>query len=102
MRLTFIDEELFWTGEITRRLIEETFGVSEETAKADLRDYRRGYAPDLKPDPRDNIYHVPIDFMPRLSNPDPESYLDRVARRGIAALERALGCLLVEVAREPT
>jgi predicted DNA-binding transcriptional regulator YafY len=85
-RLTFIDEELFWAGEITRRSIEEAFGVSEETAKADLRDYRRGYAPDLKPDPRDNIYRVPIDFIPRLSAPDPESYLDRVARRTIASL----------------
>src|SRR3984893_4402185 len=80
-RLTFIDEELFWTGEITRRSIEETFGVSEETAKLDLRDYRRGYASDLKPDSRDNIYRVPIDFIPRLSDPDPEGYLDGLARR---------------------
>jgi hypothetical protein len=85
-RLTFIDEELFWTGEITRRSIEETFGVSEETAKLDLRDYRRGYASDLKPDSRDNIYRVPIDFIPRLSDPDPEGYLDGLARRRIAAL----------------
>src|SRR3954453_13046127 len=85
-RLIFIDEELFWIGEITRRSIEETFGVSEETAKADLRDYREGYAPDLKPDPRDNIYRVPIDFTPRLSSPDPESYLDRLPRRAVAAL----------------
>src|SRR5437667_8806186 len=80
-RLKFIDEELFWIGEITRRSIEEAFGVSEETAKADLRDYRQGYAHDLKPDRADNIYRVPIDFVPRISNPDPESYLDRLARR---------------------
>ena len=46
-RLSFIDEELFWAGEVTRRSIEDNFGVSEETAKADLRDYRRGYASDL-------------------------------------------------------
>src|ERR1700730_4742612 len=85
-RLTFIDEELFWTGQITRRSIEETFGVSEGTAKGDLREYRRGYAPDLKPDPRDNIYRVSIDFMPRVSNPDPESYLHRLARRQVASL----------------
>jgi hypothetical protein len=70
-RLKFIDEELFWAGEITRRSIEETFGVSEETAKADLRDYRRGYARDLRPDLSDHIYRVPIGFVPRLSNPDP-------------------------------
>lgn len=74
-RLRFIDEELFWAGEVTRRSIEEAFGVSEETAKADLRDYRRGYAPDLEPDPRDNIYRVSMDFMPRVSRPDPETYL---------------------------
>jgi len=80
-RLKFIDEELFWAGEITRRSIEETFGVSEETAKADLRDYRRGYARDLKPDRSDHIYRVSIDFVPCISNPDPESYLDRLARR---------------------
>jgi WYL domain len=80
-RLRFIDEELFWTGEVTRRSIEETFGVSEETAKSDLRDYRRGYAGDLKPDPQDNIYRVGIDFMPRIARPDAEAYLDRLARR---------------------
>jgi WYL domain len=79
-RLRFIDEELFWTGEITRRSIEQSFGVSEETAKSDLRDYRRGYAGDLKPDPQDNIYRVPIDFVPRLARPDAEAYLDWLAR----------------------
>jgi hypothetical protein len=82
-RLKFIDEELFWAGNITRRSIGEAFGVSEETAKADLRDYRRGYARDLEPDRRDNIYRVPIDFVPRISNPDPNSYLDLLARRRI-------------------
>jgi len=86
-RLKFIDEELFWAGKITRRSIEEAFGVSEETAKADLRDYRRGYAPDLTPDPRDNVYRVSIEFEPRLSGPDPESYLDRLTRRPVPVLE---------------
>jgi hypothetical protein len=80
-RLTFIDEELFWAGDVTRRSIERNFGVSEETAKADLRDYRRGYASDLRPDPRDNIYRVPIDYVSRISDPDPETYLDRLTRR---------------------
>jgi WYL domain len=79
-RLRFIDEELFWIGEITRRSIEQAFGVSEETAKSDLRDYRRGFAGDLKPDPQDNIYRVPIDFVPRIAKPDAEAYLDRLAR----------------------
>lgn len=88
-RLAFIDEELFWIGQITRRTIEETFGVSEETAKADLRAYRR-HVPDLKPDRRDNIYRVPIDFVPRLSNPGPEAYLDRLARRAAAVIPVAM------------
>ncbi len=97
-RLKFIDEELFWTGEITRRSIAEAFGVSEETAKSDLRDYRRGYATDLIPDQRDNVYRVPIDFAPRISNPDPESYLDRLARRSTPALPTAM---VPEVVRRP-
>jgi hypothetical protein len=84
-RLAFIDQELFWAGEITRRAIEEAFGVSEETAKADLRAYRR-HRLDLKPDRRDNIYRVPIDFVPSLSNPAPEAYLDRLARRRAATV----------------
>lgn len=89
-RLRFVDEELFWTGEVTRRSIEQAFGISEETAKADLGDYRRGYAPDLKPDPRDNVYRVPIDFVPRMANPDAEAYLDRLVRRGEPALPVAM------------
>lgn len=80
-RLRFIDEELFWSGEVMRRSIEAAFGVSEETAKSDLRAYRRAYAGDLKPDPQDNIYRVSIDFEPRIAKPDPEAYLDRLARR---------------------
>ena len=89
-RLQFIDEELFRAGEITRRSIEETFGVSEETAKADLRDYRRGYARDLRPDRSDHIYRVPIDFVPRISNPGPESYLFWLIRCIITHLESAM------------
>ncbi|MGH7115442.1 MAG: WYL domain-containing protein [Stellaceae bacterium] len=42
--------------------------------------------PALKPGRPDNIYRVPIDFSPRLSNPNPEAYLDRLARRGAPAL----------------
>jgi hypothetical protein len=80
-RLRFIDEELFWAGEVTRRSIEQNFGVSEETAKSDLRAYRRGFAGDLKPDPQDNVYRVPIDFVPRLARPDAEAYLGRLARQ---------------------
>jgi hypothetical protein len=81
-RLRFIDEELFWSGEVTRRSVMENFGVSEETAKTDLRDYRQHYAPDLPRDPRDNIYRVGLDFMPRVFKPDAEAYLDRLARGG--------------------
>ncbi len=33
---------------------------------------------------------MPIEFLPRLSDPDPESYLDRLARRGVAALPIAI------------
>ena len=62
----------------SRRLL----AFSEETAKADLRDYRQGYAPDLKADPRDNIYRVSINFVPRVSRPNPETCLGRLASRG--------------------
>jgi hypothetical protein len=79
-RLRFIDEELFWAGEVTRRSIERTFRVSEETAKTDLREYRERWAPDLERDPRDNVYRVPIEFMPRIGRPEPDVYLARLAR----------------------
>lgn len=82
-RLRFIDEALFWTGEVTRRSIIENFGVSEETAKTDLRDYRKHYAPDLPRDRRDNVYRVGLDFTPRISKPDAESYLDQLSRSGM-------------------
>jgi hypothetical protein len=79
-RWKFIDEELFWVGEITRRRIMDAFGVSEETAKTDIRDYRRGFAQDVVRDPRDNVYRVPLDFTPRLKPPpDPERWLARLA-----------------------
>lgn len=77
-RLRFIDEELFWTGEITRRRITDAFGVSEETAKADLRDYRQSRDDDLVPDARDNVYRVDLDFTPLFdSHLQPETWLAR-------------------------
>jgi predicted DNA-binding transcriptional regulator YafY len=79
-RLRFIDEELFWAGEVTRRSIEHAFGVSEETAKTDLREYRERWAPDLERDPRDNVYRVSIEFMPKMGRPEPDEYLARLAR----------------------
>ena len=44
-RLSFVDEHLYWTGEIRRRQIKEAFGISEDTAQRDLRTYRRGWVP---------------------------------------------------------
>lgn len=89
-RLKFIDEELFWTGEIRRRSIETVFGISEETAKADLRAYRHGYAPDLRRDRRDNVYRVPIDFTPRVGRPDAEAYLARLVARAVPSVPIAV------------
>ena len=81
-RLHFIDQELYWGGEITRRRIAETFGVSHDSAKADLRRYRLDLAPDLTPDDQDNVYRVPIDYEPRLGrSPDPEGYLTALTAR---------------------
>ncbi|MEN3974283.1 hypothetical protein [Emcibacter sp. SYSU 3D8] len=81
-RLQFIDQELYWSGEITRRRIAETFGVSHDTAKADLRRYRLDLAPDLTPDDQDNVYRVPLDYEPRLGkSPDPEGYLGALTAR---------------------
>jgi hypothetical protein len=58
------------------------FDVSPETAKADLREYRRNFAPELVPDDQDNVYRVPIDFQPRIPLlPDPESYLEALQSR---------------------
>lgn len=78
-RLKFIDDQLFWQGEITRRMIQDAFKVSEDTAKRDLKDYR-GLAPELHPDVRDNIYRVPLEFEPRMPpKPNAEIYLRSVA-----------------------
>ncbi len=81
-RLQFIDQELYWSGEITRRRIAETLGVSHDTAKADLKRYRLDLAPDLTPDEQDNIYRVPLDYEPRLGRAlDPEGYLTGLSAR---------------------
>lgn len=81
-RLQFIDEELYWRGEITRRRIAETFNVSLDTAKADLRRYRLELAPDMTPDDQDNVYRVTLDFEPRLLKQlDPHAYLTALIER---------------------
>jgi hypothetical protein len=79
-RLKFIDEELFWRGEITRARIMKAFDVHEDTAKADLRIYRRDFAPELSPGRHDNRYRMGEGFQPRIEPyPVAEDYLRRLA-----------------------
>ena len=78
-RLSFIDEHLYWTGEIRRRQIIEAFGISEDTAQRDLRTYREGWAPHLKPSEADGVYRVDDSFETLIDPPDPEGWLFRMA-----------------------
>ena len=77
-RLTFIDQHLFWTGEIRRRQICEAFDVSEDTAKGDIRYYRQNFAEDLARSECDSVYRVGVDFLTRIERPDPEGWLNRM------------------------
>jgi len=78
-RLTFIDQHLFWTGEIRRGQIREAFDVSEDTARGDIRYYRQNFAEDLARSEGDSVYRVGVDFSTRIDPPDPESWLNRMA-----------------------
>lgn len=83
----FIDRELFWQGQITRKAIMDAFGVSVDTAKDDLRNYRDKYSPDLTQNPQTQIFEAPLGFTQRCSlKSDPEEYLSWLAGGPIFAL----------------
>ena len=75
-RLAAIDHELFWHGQVTRGWITDRFGVSVETAKADLKLYRQHYPKGLSRSVSTGALTAANDFEPVIArDPDPDSYL---------------------------
>ncbi len=78
-RLSFIDQHLYWMGEIRRRHIKDAFGVSDDTSQRDLRTYREGWAPDLELSKPGGIYRVDDSFETHIDPPDSEGWLAHMA-----------------------
>ncbi|HZH26660.1 MAG TPA: WYL domain-containing protein [Azospirillaceae bacterium] len=91
-RLLFIDRELFWQGQVTRRQIQAAFDVTEGTARNDLRAYRERYAPDLATNPSTGIYEASPDFEQSLEHPpNAEAYLAWLAGGPLVTPPSAVG-----------
>jgi predicted DNA-binding transcriptional regulator YafY len=81
-RLQYIDFELYWHGEVTRRRMRELFGISNGTARADFGRYREEFKGGMSRDEQSGRYTaMPTfsDFTPRIIRPDAEAYLEFLA-----------------------
>jgi hypothetical protein len=77
-RLEFIEFKLFWTGAINRSDLSEQFGISTPQASADLARYEEQFPSSLAYDKSGKRYIPSTSFVPRLSPPDGDNYLNRL------------------------
>lgn len=77
-RLQYIDFELYWHGEVTRRRMRELFGVSVGTCRTDFGRYRDEFSGGMSRDEKSGRYTAMPDFSnfkPKIIKPNAEAYL---------------------------
>lgn len=91
-RLAFIEERLFWLGEVNRGDLIAAFGVSPSQASKDIARYLELAAPGLAYDRSAKRYVAGDSFRPALGPPDAARYLGelRLADLGILPADATL------------
>jgi hypothetical protein len=74
-RLEFIDYKLYWEGEINRRDLGKTFGISNPQASADISKYIEMAPMNIDYDRSAKCYFATPNFKPILIKPNAEHYL---------------------------
>lgn len=91
-RLAFIEERLFWVGEVNRGDLVGRFGVSESQASKDIARYLELAPAGLSYDKSAKRYVAGDDFRPALAPPDAVRFLGelRLAELGIVPVDVTL------------
>ena len=85
-RLAFIEERLFWLGEINRGDLAAAFGVSPSQASADIARYLELQPPGLAYDKSAKRYIAGGGFRPVLAPPDTARFLGELRLAGLGLL----------------
>ena len=91
-RLAFIEERLFWLGEVNRTDLVRRFGVSMGQASVDIARYLARQPKGVVYDKRAKRYVADASFRPVLGAPDPARFLGelRLVEAGLLAAEDTL------------
>lgn len=91
-RLAFIDERLFWLGEVNRTDLVKRFGVSIGQASADIARYLAGGRSGVAYDKSAKRYVADASFRPLISPPDATRFLSelRLVDAGLLPVEDTL------------
>lgn len=103
-RYRFIEFRLFWTGNINRSDLTDTFGISKQQATNDLASYIDGRKRNLTYDKRLRTYLRGKDFQPRFMTPDSEEFFSklRAVEQGLIDEARNWICPLPSFGEAPT
>src|ERR1700724_4794327 len=88
-RLAFVEERLFWRGEVNRTDLVRRFGVSMSQASADIARYLAHDPPGVIYDKSAKRYAAQPDFRPLLAKPNATRFLGelRLVEVGILAVD---------------
>lgn len=91
-RLAFIEERLFWLGEVNRTDLVRRFGVSMGQASTDIARYLARNPPGVAYDKRAKRYVADAGFRPALAPPDAARFLGelRLVEAGLLPVELTL------------
>jgi hypothetical protein len=85
-RLAFIEERLFWLGEVNRGDLIRRFGVSPSQASKDIAHYLHKAPPGLSYDKSVKRYVAGEDYRPVFAAPNASSFLDGLRLAGLGLL----------------
>lgn len=100
-RFAFLEEELFWKGEVGRDVLSGAFDLSPNHVTDDLATYKAACPANLVYDERRRRYRPGPRFRPRFAAADPRRYLAELRARAEGVASPAAGALAVEVVPDP-
>lgn len=101
-RFAFLEEELFWKGEVGRDVLSNTFDLTPNHVTDDLAAYKATCPANLLYDERRRRYRPGPRFRPRFATADPCRYLAELRAHAGGVLSAAGGLSAVEVVPEPS
>jgi hypothetical protein len=100
-RFAFLEEELFWKGEVGREVLSNAFALTPNHVTDDLATYKATCPTNLLYDEHRRRYRPSPRFRPKFTDADPRRYLAQLRAHAEGVLRVAGGIAAIEIVPDP-